>query len=535
MDRGEDVVLDDALGEQDRVLEVVAVPRHEGDEHIAAERELAELGRGTVGDDVALLHLIADLHQRTLVDAGILVRALELHQPIDVDAGLGGVGFLGGAHHDAGGIDLIDDAGPARCDRRAGVARDHAFHAGTDERRFGTNERHCLALHVRAHQGAIGVVVLQERNERRRHRDELLGRHVHEVDLAGRHQLHVAGMAAHDHVLGEATAIVDRGVRLRDRVAALLHGGEILHLIGHPAVLDLAIGRLDEAVLVDPRVGRERVDEADVRPLRRLDRADTTVVGRVHVAHLEAGPLARQAARPERREPALVRDLGERVGLVHELRELRGAEELAHGRRRGLGVDQVLRHHRVDIDRGHTLLDGALHAQEADAVLVLHQLADRAHPAIAEMIDVVDLALAVAQIEQGADDRDDVVLAQHPHGVGRIEVEAHVHLHAADRREVVALGIEEQRLEHVLRSVERRRLARAHDAIDVEQRVLARDVLVDIERVADIGADVDVVDVEDRQLLVTGLVEHLEILFGDLLAGFRIDLAGLRIDESSPI
>ena len=54
VDRGEDVVLDDALGEQDRVLEVVAVPRHERDQHVAAERELAELGRGTVGDDVAL-------------------------------------------------------------------------------------------------------------------------------------------------------------------------------------------------------------------------------------------------------------------------------------------------------------------------------------------------------------------------------------------------------------------------------------------------------------------------------------------------
>ena len=54
VDRGEDVVLHDPLGEQDRVLEVVAVPRHERDEHVAAERELAEIGRGTVGDDVAL-------------------------------------------------------------------------------------------------------------------------------------------------------------------------------------------------------------------------------------------------------------------------------------------------------------------------------------------------------------------------------------------------------------------------------------------------------------------------------------------------
>jgi hypothetical protein len=35
VDRGEDVVLGDALGDEDRVLEVVALPRHERDEHVA--------------------------------------------------------------------------------------------------------------------------------------------------------------------------------------------------------------------------------------------------------------------------------------------------------------------------------------------------------------------------------------------------------------------------------------------------------------------------------------------------------------------
>jgi hypothetical protein len=138
----------------------------------------------------------------------------------------------------------------------------------------------------------------------------------------------------------------------------------------------------------------------------------------VHVAHLEAGALARQTARPERREAALVRDLRERVGLVHELAELRRAEELAHRRRRRLGVDQVVRHDRVDLDRAHALADRALHAQQADAVLVLHQLADRAHAAVAEVVDVVDLAAAVLEVDQRLDDRQDVVLAQHAHGVG---------------------------------------------------------------------------------------------------------------------
>ena len=221
---------------------------------------------------------------------------------------------------------------------------------------------------------------------------------------------------------------------------------------------------------------------------------------RVHVAHLEAGALARKTARPERREAPLVGDLRQRVGLVHELRQLRGAEELAHRGRRRLGVDQVLRHDGVDLDRRHALLDRALHAQQADAVLVLHELADRAHPAIAEIVDVVDLAAAVAQVDQRADDGDDVLLAEHAHRVLGVEVEAHVHLHAADGREVVALRVEEQRLEHRLRGVDRRRLARAHHPVDVEQRVLAVLVLVGGERVADVAAHVDVVDLQQRQL-----------------------------------
>src|SRR6202008_5166339 len=104
----------DPPGEHGRCFEVVAVPRHEGDQHVAAERELAEIGRGTVGDDVALLDGVADLHQRTLVDAGRLVGALVLHQPVDIDARLGRVEIFGGADHDTGGVDLVDHTGPAR-------------------------------------------------------------------------------------------------------------------------------------------------------------------------------------------------------------------------------------------------------------------------------------------------------------------------------------------------------------------------------------------------------------------------------------
>jgi hypothetical protein len=48
----------------------------------------------------------------------------------------------------------------------------------------------------------------------------------------------------------------------------------------------------------------------------------------VHVAHLVAGALAAQTTGAECRQAALVRQAGDRVGLVHELAELGGSEEL---------------------------------------------------------------------------------------------------------------------------------------------------------------------------------------------------------------
>ena len=74
---------------------------------------------------------------------------------------------------------------PSRLQRTTapGVAGDDALEARADDRRLGPEERHRLALHVRAHEGPVRVVVLEEGDERRRDGDELLRRDVHELDL----------------------------------------------------------------------------------------------------------------------------------------------------------------------------------------------------------------------------------------------------------------------------------------------------------------------------------------------------------------
>src|SRR5207247_3681493 len=100
--------------------------------------------------------------------------------------------------------------------------------------------------------------------------------------------------------------------------------------------------------------------ESAVRALRRLERADEAVVAEVHVADVEARALAREPPRPESREPPLVGELVERVRLLHELAELRAAEELLDRSHDRPDVDELLWRRLLGLDGGHALAPGPL-------------------------------------------------------------------------------------------------------------------------------------------------------------------------------
>src|SRR6185312_5845397 len=95
-------------------------------------------------------------------------------------------------------------------------------------------------------------------------------------------------------------------------------------------------------------------------------------------------------------QAALVRDLGQRVDLVHELRQLGRAEELADDADERRRVQQVARGDQRLVLNGHAVADDARHLREADADLVLEQLAHAADAAVAEVVDVVELDGEVA-------------------------------------------------------------------------------------------------------------------------------------------
>ena len=69
MDGSVNVFLDHFLRNHDGVFEVVAIPRHERDEHISAERELTLIGIRTIGNDLSAFHVLAFAHNRFLIHA----------------------------------------------------------------------------------------------------------------------------------------------------------------------------------------------------------------------------------------------------------------------------------------------------------------------------------------------------------------------------------------------------------------------------------------------------------------------------------
>ena len=166
--------------------------------------------------------LFAQLDDRTLVDARAGIAAHELEELVSL---LGAVAEL---ERDALGVDRVHGTRLVADDQRARVLGGAVLHAGADDRRIRTKQRHGLTLHVRAHERAVGVVVLEERNQRGRDRDDLLRRDVHELYALGRLFDVLFGVTADDRLRHDLAArFIDRRVGLRDDVLVFAIGRQI--------------------------------------------------------------------------------------------------------------------------------------------------------------------------------------------------------------------------------------------------------------------------------------------------------------------
>jgi len=115
-----------------------------------------------------------------------------------------------------------------------------------------------------------------------------------------------------------------------------------------------------------------------------------------------------------------VRETRQRVHLVHELRQLRGSEELFDCRHDRTNVDERLGCDRLGILRRHALAHDALHARQTDAHLVLDELAHRTDAAVREVVLVVEAVarLLLDEVQHVRDGRENFAARQHRLVVG---------------------------------------------------------------------------------------------------------------------
>ena len=211
---------------------------------------------------------VTRFHQRTLVDAGVLVGAGVLGQRVDVDTGLARGRFVVvHPHLDARGIDGIHESAAPRHHGHTGVDGHRPFHARAHQRGFRTQGRHRLTLHVRTHEGAVRIVMFQERNQRGCDRHDLLwGDTSMKSILSGADDRSNSFCVRHEISSSVNSALLAQcaAFALRDHVLAFFDGRQIIDLIGQLAPSRHAtVRRLQEAVIVGARIHGQRIDESD--------------------------------------------------------------------------------------------------------------------------------------------------------------------------------------------------------------------------------------------------------------------------------
>ena len=254
----------------------------------------------------------------------------------------------------------------------------------------------------------------------------------------------------------------------------LLVGPQPDNVVGEFALRNLAVWGDEESIRINARIDRQTRDEADVCAFRSLDRTDASVVRNVHVANFEASPLAIESARAERREPTLVRQHRERIGLIDNLRELTAAEKVFDGSGDAFGVDQRPRRHFRDVLEAHPLLHRATELEKALPKFIAGKFVDRPQPAVAEMVDIVHLNLSfpLAELEHVFDRGNQIVWPQRHLCFGHRKTQLAVHAKAADPAETVAICVFEFLIKQRARLVESGGVARPQPLVDTHQGVL---------------------------------------------------------------
>ena len=225
------------------------------------------------------------------------------------------------------------------------------LHPGADNGNVWLKQRDCLALHVRPHQGAVGIVMLQKGDQRRTNPHHLARCNVHVIDRRCRRKAELLVATTGNSLFDELASGVQQRTSLSNRVKVFLisrHvpglsrckgkdinlldvqcanlfellGGELVsnrsnlvtgvwidHRVPYPATDQIlvcwrqalehtAIRCLDESESIHLGIARQSADEPNVWAFRCLYWTNAAVMTVMHITDLKPSPLAAQTARP---------------------------------------------------------------------------------------------------------------------------------------------------------------------------------------------------------------------------------------------
>ena len=171
------------------------------------------------------------------------------------------------------------------------------LHTCTNNRSLCCKKRNGLTLHVGSHQRTVRIIVLQERDQGCSNGEYHSWRYIHVIEHVLLVLLCLLAVTTGNVLMNEVSLFIQWLIRLCYMVIIFLIRCHIYNLIGYTRVgricfVNLSVRSLYEAVLIDPCIGCKGVDKTDVRSLRSLDRAHSSIVGIMYVSNLESGSVS---------------------------------------------------------------------------------------------------------------------------------------------------------------------------------------------------------------------------------------------------
>ena len=291
MDRCINIILYKFLTEQNSILVVITLPGHKSDQRVLTKRKLTIGCRRAISDNLSCLNMLTLEHDRSLVVAVALVASHKFSQMIIIFCSV-----------------IVLDRDICRCGTKyctcfscnnayTGVNGCLGLHTSTNNRSLCCKKRNGLTLHVGSHQRTVRIIVLQERNQGCSNREYHSWRYIHVIKHVLLVLLCLLTVTSGNVLMKEMSLFVQRLIRLCYMIIIFLVRCHVYNFIcytrvGRICFINFSVRSLYETVLIDSCIRCKGVDKTNVRSLRSLDRAHSSIVGIMYVSNLESGSVS---------------------------------------------------------------------------------------------------------------------------------------------------------------------------------------------------------------------------------------------------